>query len=69
MSIHANRQQRRRDANPVIHGIIKEGGLVSNIIPDRAVLQMGIRSSDDSYLPTMLEMVMNSAKGAALATG
>jgi len=69
MSIHANRQQLRRDANPVIHGIIKEGGLASNIIPDRAVLQMGVRSSDDSYLPTMLEMVMNSAKGAALATG
>jgi amidohydrolase len=69
MSIHANRQQLRRDVNPVIHGIIKEGGLASNIIPDRAVLQMGIRSSDDSYLPTMLEMVMNSAKGAALATG
>jgi amidohydrolase len=69
MSIHANRQQLRRDANPVIHGIITEGGLASNIIPDKAVLKIGIRSSDDTYLPTMLEMVMNSAKGAALATG
>ena len=35
MAIHANRQQLRRDANPVVHGIITEGGLANNIIPDR----------------------------------
>jgi amidohydrolase len=69
MAVHANRQQLRRDANAVVHGIIKEGGLASNIIPDRAVLQFGVRSSDDRYVPTLLEMVMNSARGAALATG
>jgi amidohydrolase len=69
MAIHANRQQLRRDANPVVHGIITEGGLASNIIPDRAVLQFGVRSSDDTYIPTLVEMVKNSAKGAAIATG
>jgi len=69
MAVHANRQQLRRDANAVVHGIIKEGGLASNIIPDRAVLQFGVRSSDDKYIPTLLEMVMNSARGAALASG
>jgi amidohydrolase len=69
MAIHANRQQLRRDANPVVHGIITEGGLASNIIPDRAVLQFGVRSSDDSYIPTLVRMVENSAKGAAIATG
>jgi len=69
MSVHANRQQLRRDANAVIHGIIMEGGLASNIIPDRAVLRFGVRSSDDSYIPELIKMVENSAKGAALATG
>ncbi len=69
MSIHANRQQLRRDANPVVHGIITEGGLASNIIPDRAVLRFGVRSSVDTYVPELLEMVKNSAKGAAIATG
>jgi amidohydrolase len=69
MSIHANRQQLRRDANPVVHGIITEGGLASNIIPDRATLRFGVRSSDDSYVPELIEMVKNCASGAALATG
>jgi amidohydrolase len=69
MAVHANRQQLRRDANPVIHGIITEGGLASNIIPDRAALSFGVRSSDDSYIPELIRMVENSARGAALATG
>lgn len=69
MATHANRQQLRRDANPVVHGIITEGGLASNIIPDRAVLQFSVRSSDDAYIPTLVRMVENSAKGAAIATG
>ena len=69
MAVHANRQQLRRDANAVIHGVIKEGGVASNIIPDRAVLQFGVRSSDDSYIPELVEMVENCARGAALATG
>ena len=69
MAIHANRQQLRRDANPVVHGIITEGGLASNIIPDKASLRFGVRSSDDTYIPELIEMVKNSAKGAAIATG
>ncbi len=68
MAIHANRQQLRRDANPVVHGIVTEGGLASNIIPDKAVLKFGVRSSDDTYIPELVEMVVNSAKGSALAT-
>ncbi|HDI53158.1 MAG TPA: M20 family peptidase [Candidatus Bathyarchaeota archaeon] len=69
MAVHANRQQLRRDANAVIHGIIREGGAASNIIPDRAVLQFGVRSSDDSYIPELVGMVENCARGAAIATG
>lgn len=69
MAVHANRQQFRRDANAVIHGILTEGGLASNVIPDRAVLQYGVRSSDDSYVPELIKMVENCARGAAIATG
>lgn len=69
MAIQANRQQLRRDADPVIHGIITEGGLASNVIPDRAALRFGVRSSDDSYVPELVELVVNSAKGAAIQTG
>jgi amidohydrolase len=69
MAVHANRQQLRRDANAVVHGIITEGGLASNIIPDRAVLRFGVRSSDDGYVPELVRMVENSARGAAMATG
>jgi amidohydrolase len=69
MAIHANRQQLRRDANAVIHGIITEGGLANNIIPDKASLMFGVRSSDTMYIPELVEMVVNSAKGAAIATG
>ena len=69
MSVHANRQQLRRDANAVIHGIITEGGLASNVIPDKAVMRFGVRSSDDTYVPTLVDTVVNCAKGAALAAG
>lgn len=69
MAVHTNRQQLRRNANAVIHGIITEGGLASNIIPDKAVLQFGVRSSDDDYIPELVKMVENSARGAALSTG
>ena len=69
MAIHANRQQLRRDANAVIHGVITEGGLANNVIPDKAALEFGVRSSDDYYIDALIEMVKNSAKGAAIATG
>jgi metal-dependent amidase/aminoacylase/carboxypeptidase family protein len=63
------RQEARRDANVVISGIITEGGLASNIIPDRAVCNFGVRSSDEAYLEEMVEKVARCAEGAALATG
>ena len=69
MATHMLRQEARRDANLVIHGIISEGGLASNVIPDRAVCDFGVRSSDDGYLKEMVEKVARCAKGAALAMG
>ena len=69
MATHMLRQEARRDANLVIHGIISEGGLVSNVIPDRAVCNFGVRSSDDAYLDEMVDKVARCAEGAALAMG
>ncbi|GAF83382.1 unnamed protein product, partial [marine sediment metagenome] len=69
MATHMLRQEARRDANLVIHGIISEGGLASNIIPDRAVCDFGVRSSDDEYLDEMVDKVARCAEGAALAMG
>ena len=69
MATHMLRQEARRDANLVIHGIITEGGLASNIIPDRAVCEFGVRSSDEEYLEEMVDKVARCAEGAALAMG
>jgi amidohydrolase len=69
VATHMLRQEARRDANLVIHGIIPEGGLASNIIPDRAVCQFGVRSSDEKYLEEMVDKVARCAEGAAHAMG
>jgi amidohydrolase len=69
MATHMLRQEARRDANLVIHGIISEGGLATNIIPDRAVCDFGVRSSNDDYLDLMVDKVARCAEGAALAMG
>ena len=66
---HMLRQEARRDANLVIHGIITEGGTANNIIPDRAVLDIGVRSSDQEYLDEMVDKVTRCGEGAAYALG
>ena len=43
--------------------------MASNIIPDRAVCDFGVRSSDDAYLDEMVDKVARCAEGAALAMG
>ena len=69
MATHMLRQEARRDANLVIHGIITEGGTANNIIPDRAVLDFGVRSSDQDYLDEMVDKVARCGEGAAHALG
>ena len=66
---HMLRQEARRDANLVIHGIMEEGGEAMNIIPDRAVLDFGVRSSDQEYLDEMVDKVARCGEGAAHAMG
>ncbi len=69
IATHMLRQEARRDANLVISGIMTKGGLASNIIPDRAVLNFGVRSSDEAYLEEMVGKVARCAEGASVATG
>ena len=52
-----------------VHGIVREGGVASNIIPSRAVGDFGIRAADMKRLEEMIAMFTDMAKGAALQTG
>ncbi|MBT9133395.1 MAG: p-aminobenzoyl-glutamate hydrolase subunit B [Firmicutes bacterium] len=52
-----------------IHGIISEGGVAPNIVPERAVIRLYVRASAADYLETVVEKVKNCARAGALATG
>lgn len=66
-SIGLLRQQLRDEAR--VHGVIKHGGEVPNVIPDYTSTQFYVRALDLEYLDEVYEKVCNCAKGAALATG
>ncbi len=66
-SINALRQHLKDDVR--IHGIVSEGGLAANIIPDRAAADFIIRARDSRYLGEVIEKVVACARGAATATG
>lgn len=52
-----------------IHGIITDGGLKPNIVPDHASACFYVRAADNAYRDELLDKVIRCAKGAALATG
>jgi amidohydrolase len=52
-----------------IQGVILEGGVAPNVVPDRTVADFYIRYPDEIYLQQVVEFVDNAAKAAALATG
>lgn len=52
-----------------MHGIIKDGGMAPNIVPEIASAEFYVRSLDRKYLNELVEKVDNCAKGAAIATG
>src|SRR5579875_329541 len=66
-AVNMLRQHVRRDANVVIHGVIREGGKASNVTPDRAVLVYGLRSSDVDYLKQLIMRFRLIVQGCALA--
>lgn len=65
--INAMRQQCQDDAR--IHGIITDGGLAPNIIPDYTAANFYIRANLMSDVEKLEERVENCAKAAALGTG
>ncbi len=65
--INALRQHVTSDVR--IHGIIKEGGLAANVVPDKAVAQFYVRAKNRKNLNEVVEKVKNIAQGAALMTG
>lgn len=52
-----------------IQGVIPEGGVAPNVVPDRAVVDYYIRYPDEVYLAHIDSMMANAARGAAQATG
>ena len=52
-----------------VHGVISEGGVKPNIIPDRAQLIFETRAPNNKELHQLTEKVTNCLKAAASATG
>jgi amidohydrolase len=65
-NINALRQQIKPDAR--IHGIITQGGVAPNIIPDHTVARFYIRAKQRSYLNDLVEQFKTCVRAAALAT-
>jgi amidohydrolase len=65
--INALRQHVTSDVR--IHGIIKEGGVAANIVPDKAVAQFYVRAKDRSYLNEVVQKVISISIGASSMTG
>ncbi|MCA0384792.1 MAG: amidohydrolase [Firmicutes bacterium] len=67
MGVNSLRQHMKSDGR--IHGIITEGGVATNIVPERGVCQMTIRAKERAYMEQLASRVVDCAKGAALITG
>lgn len=65
--INALRQHLKTDVR--IHGIVSDGGLAANIIPERAACKIMVRAKDRKDLQPITQKVINIAKGAELMTG
>ena len=52
-----------------MHGIITNGGVAANIVPEHATAQFYIRAATKEYLQVVKQKVLGIAEGAALMTG
>ncbi|RMF97835.1 MAG: M20 family peptidase [Candidatus Schekmanbacteria bacterium] len=66
-NINALRQQLREDVK--VHGIITDGGVKPNIIPDYASCWFYVRTREKKILPQVYKKILNCASAAAKATG
>ncbi len=65
--INALRQHIKDGAR--IHGIITDGGMKPNIVPEHASANFYVRAPETGYRDELLEKLRHCAEGAALATG
>ena len=65
--INALRQHLRPDMR--IHGVVTDGGTAANIVPEKSSALFYFRSFSRAYLDTVVEKMLNVARGAALMTG
>ena len=66
-AVNAMRGHIRSDSR--IHGIISEGGVAANIVPERAVARFYVRSPAKAYIATLETMMRACATSAAEAVG
>ncbi len=59
----------KMDKHPVIGMLFREAGLAVNVIPERAVLEVDVRSTSGEFLKTLADKVKAVARGAAEAMG
>ena len=67
VAINAMRQHIKDGAR--IHGIIRDGGVKPNIVPDYASAEFYVRAPENDYRDELLGKLRSCAEGAALATG
>ncbi len=65
--VNAWRQQLPETAR--LHGVVKAGGVMPNIIPDYSLCRFYLRSTSDEVLDRIEERFRDMVKGAALMTG
>ena len=65
--VNAFRQHMRKDAS--VAGIVTEGGIACNTVPDKASCRFYIRAKDRPYLKELTKRIIDCAKGAALMSG
>ncbi len=65
--INALRQHLRQDVR--VHGIITQGGVAPNIIPEKAACSFYVRADDLAEVEQVKKKVIACAQGAALAAG
>lgn len=51
-----------------IHGVVRDGGLAPNIVPEKASAEFYIRSMSREYLNELTQKIDDCARGAAIAT-
>lgn len=66
-NINALRQHIRSDAR--IHGIIKDGGVAANVVPDYACADFYARATTKEYLMSLVEKLKQCGQASALANG